>query len=287
MLGTLLALSVVLAFVNGTLDARAAWTDDALVKLYRELPRDEAATSPRLLDAVRHLKLPDEKRPKQFFDAIASYYDDNRGVPFPAKKLDQAIEQTTRSYVSLLRESQTAAGQQQELASVLRVKTWKLLQKLELFSSEMKRQHLSAWSYARFSLPPAADLWDKEHTIASAEGFKKAVCEGSKSKPVLVKFGSTQCADCMLMEYVQTVHTLAEKTKDSMDVYKVWWGPGSSKELDEIRQTEGVKSSPSFVLYRNGMRYPCGYQFPDDAGGGLENCSLEMTTGVSGGSCGS
>jgi hypothetical protein len=55
----------------------------------------------------------------------------------------------------------------------MHVKTWKLLQKLELFSSEMKKQHLSAWSYAKFSLPEAAEWWDKEHTIASAEvGFE-------------------------------------------------------------------------------------------------------------------
>jgi|SRR6267142_630483 len=36
--------------------------------------------------------------------------------------------------------------------------------------------------------------------------------------------------------------------------------------LTDLAKVEGVKSSPYFVVYRNGRRYPCGDAFPDDRG---------------------
>lgn len=262
------------------------WSDDELVSLYQMLPKTSAFDSKNFQTALKKLKLPDEKRPKQFFDAIASYYDNNRGGNFSIQKLDRVIFQVTEAYKAQLKDSQTGHGPEQELAGIIRVKSWKLLQKLQLFKEEMKEKKLMSWAYKSFTLPAANLDWDKNHTITSMSDFQKIVCEGSKSKPVMVKFGSTQCADCMLMEYTQAIYSMAEKNKNQVDVYKIWWGPNLSKEIDELRKKEGALSSPFFAIYRNGQRYHCGYQFPNDAGDGVENCILEKADNKSSGSCG-
>lgn len=259
------------------------WSDDELVNLYH-LSGNEHSSS--FKDAIKKLKMPDEERPTQFFDAIASYYDSNHGGKFPLTKLNTVITGVEKNYLELLKDSQTGKGPQQELASMMRVKSWKLLQKLQLFKLEMKKQKISTWNYKKFSLPQNTEKWNQDHTIASVGDFQKSVCEASKTKPVLVKFGSTQCADCMLMEYTQGIFSMAEANKDAVETYKIWWGPNLAQEMDALRKKEGVKSSPTFAVYRKGLRYDCGYQFPDQLGGGFENCIADKNltrNGVCGG----
>ncbi len=260
------------------------WTDEEIVQLYQLLPKETADSSPLLKRAVADLKFPEEGRPKAFFDAIASYLDSNRGGALSKLKLNRAIEATSEQYIALLKDSESGKGPQQQLATDMRIKSWKLLQKFQLFKAEMKKQKLVSWKYERFPLPPYLDEWEKAHTINSAQEFKKRVCEASQEKPVLVKFGSTQCADCMLMEYTQGMQTFAELNKEKLEVYKIWWGPNLGKEMDELRKREGVKSSPSFFVYRKGVRYRCDYQFPNQLAGGMDKCMAISEPGD--GSCG-
>ena len=118
----------------------------------------------------------------------------------------------------------------------------------------------------------AVEAWDKENTLADGSDFRKRVCEASATAPVVVKFGSTQCADCLLMEFTQGIRVAAEKSGASPHIYKFWWGPNLSQGNDSLRKSEGVTSSPTFIVYRNGRRYPCGFAFLDDKGAGLEEC---------------
>jgi hypothetical protein len=89
---------------------------------------------------------------------------------------------------------------------------------------------------------------------------------------VVVKFGSTQCADCTLMEHTQGVRRAEEKSQGQWSLYKLWWGPNVAPGNDALRQAEGVKSSPTFAVYRDGRRYSCGLAFLDERGAGLESC---------------
>jgi thiol-disulfide isomerase/thioredoxin len=265
----------------------AVFTDDEIVELYNKLPAAERERSVEFKYALSNLKPPEETRPPQFFDAIASYIDGNRGGKLSKAKLDKAITATTEQYLSQLKDSQTGKGAQQDLAAILRVKTWKYLQKLQIFRDEMKAKKLAAWPYKPFPLPPFNEAWEKEHTLSSASEFQKRVCDESKKKPVLVKFGSTQCADCMLMEYTHGLHSFAETHKDTINVYKVWWGPNLPKEIDELRKREGAKSSPTFVMYKNGKRHACAYDFPDQQASGAEIKKCIAIQGDSTGTCGS
>jgi Putative porin len=74
-----------------------------------------------------------------------------------------------------------------------------------------------------------------------------------------------------------------------VDVYKVWFGfrPDASfagrikdpARLDDLAKAEGVRSSPTFVVYRGGRRYTCGGGFPDTVGKDehLEACLAKAT----------
>src|SRR5262249_51324909 len=111
-----------------------------------------------------------------------------------------------------------------------------------------------------------------------ADAFAEKVCRASAERPVLVKFGNTNCTQCMLFELTGSVEAFASlPAHRGVDVYKVWWGfrPDASfsgrlhdpQRLDDLGKAEGVTSSPTFVVYRNGRRYTCGNAFPDASGG--------------------
>ena len=162
------------------------------------------------------------------------------------------------------------------------------MQKLLLLKHDLHERNLKAWSYTPMTPQHAVEAWDDENTLDDAADFRTRVCQASAQKPVVVKFGSTQCADCLLMEYTQGIRLAAEKVKGRAQLYKFWWGPNLPAGNDALRKSEGVDSSPYFVVYRNGRRYPCGFEFLDDKGAGLEAC-LDRTLredAKAAGSCG-
>ena len=97
--------------------------------------------------------------------------------------------------------------------------------------------------------------------------------EASHDKPVLVKFGLTYCAHCLLLEQMGSVPAVAEKYGDAMDVYKLWWNPHDEAmaEITAVAGEQGVTSSPLFILYKDGEIVKSGYGFPDEKGEGLED----------------
>jgi hypothetical protein len=155
-----------------------------------------------------------------------------------------------------------------------------VIQKMTILREEMSRTGGGGrYSYpAMAKAPGGEDPWERDHTLDSLEEFRDKVCKGSEKRRVLVKFGNTNCTQCMLFELTGSVKEFAEhpERKGTVDVYKVWWGlrPDESfagkvrdpQRLDDLVQAEGIKSSPTFVVYRNGRRYPCESAFPDYRG---------------------
>lgn len=250
------------------------WTEDELVAGFHELE-----STHNLEGAVRTPVLPKEPPHTNFLDALAWYAAGASGEPgvLTLKQLHQQIELNADAYIRLLK-SKVQQGKSNDYA---RTRTWKLLQKLTLLQEEMSRPSRNG----RYSYPamrkaaggPGADAWDREHTVRSPEEFAEKVCRASHARPVLVKFGNTNCTQCMLFEIIGSVKELAEDPahKGTIDVYKVWWGyrPDQSfagrirdpERLDALARAEGVRSSPYFIVYRNGRRYPCGDAFPSES----------------------
>ena len=251
------------------------FTDDQLVASYRDLLSGNG-----LQDAVRSPALPKDPPRPGFLDALAWYA---AGAPdrpgtLTAEELDRAIDPNVEAYMRLL----TAKVERGENNDYTRTRTWKLIQKLTLLREGMSH----APNGGRYPYPanrkasedPSGDDWDREHTLQSLAEFGEKVCRASYTRPVLVKFGNTNCTQCMLFEIIGSVKAFAENTaqKGAVDVYKVWWGyrpeagfAGRIRDpqlLNDLVKAEGVSSSPTFIVYRNGRRYPCGDAFPDDRG---------------------
>lgn len=251
------------------------WKDDELTAAYTELK-----ASGGLEPAVRSPALPSGPPSAAFLDALAWH---SAGMPERAGTLtlaglDGATLPHVRSYLKLL----AAKAEKREANDYPRTRTWKLIQKLTMLREEMsKASRGGRYAYPALRKGPAdrrAREWDRGHTLRSAEEFAQKVCRASYARPVLVKYGNTNCTQCMLFELIGSIRALAEspELKGSVDVYKVWWGfaPDSGwagmirqpERLDALAKTEGVASSPFFVVYRNGRRYPCGDAFPDESG---------------------
>jgi len=255
--------------------ATKRWNDDELVASYRDL-----ASGGGLEKAVRTPALPKDPPQAAFLAALAWYA---AGTPLKSgnltiERLDRQIGESVRAYMGLL----AAKAERGEENDYARTRTWKLIQKYTLLRDEMTGPaRKGRYPYAALHKATeggGTDAWDREHTLRSPEEFAAKVCRASFEHPVLVKYGNTNCTQCMLFEIVGSVKDLAESPalKGNVDVYKVWWGyrPDEGfagrirdpERLDALVKAEGVRSSPSFILYRNGRRYPCGDAFPDSHG---------------------
>jgi hypothetical protein len=251
------------------------WTDDQLVASYRDL-----ASGSGLEGAVRSPALPKDPPRPGFLDALAWYAagtPDRPGV-LTLKTLDELLASNVQSYLGFLK----AKVERVEDNDYPRTRTWKVIQKLTLLREEMsqpqRKGRYSFTSSPKASADPSADTWDRKHTLRSYKDFGEKVCRASYTRPILVKFGSTNCTQCMLFEIMGSVKSFAENPehKGTVDVYKVWWGyrpdagfAGRIRNpnlLNGLVKAEEVPSSPYFVIYRNGRRYPCGDAFPDDRG---------------------
>jgi hypothetical protein len=250
------------------------WTDDEIVSSYHDL-----ATNGGLEAAARAPALPKDPPQSGFLDALAWYV---AGTPREAgvltlPPLDEYIQSSVHSYLALLR-AKVEAGESNDYA---RTRTWKLVQKMSLLREEMARSpHDGRYAFPaiRKTAVAGTDPWELEHTLRSEDEFAQKVCRTSYERPVIVKFGNTNCTQCMLFEIIGSVKAFAESSahRSSVAVYKVWWGyrpdagfagriPDPAR-LDALVKAEEVRSSPFFVVYRNGRRYPCGDAFPDDSG---------------------
>lgn len=259
------------------------WTDDQLVASYRDL-----AAGGGLEGAVRSPALPKDPPRPGFLEALAWYAagtPDRPGV-LTLKTLDERLGANVQSYLGLLK-AKVERGEDNDYP---RTRTWKVIQKLTLLREEMSQpQRKGRYPFTasrKSSEDPTADAWDREHTLRSQDDFGEKVCRASFARPILVKFGNTNCTQCMLFEIIGSVKAFAESPehKGAVDVYKVWWGNRPDEGfagrirnpdlLNDLTKAEGVQSSPYFVIYRNGRRYPCGDAFPDDSGRDerLESC---------------
>lgn len=250
------------------------WTDAELLAAYQELTR-----TGELDRAIRTPSRPEEPPQSTFLEALAWFAarTPERSGTLTLAELDSFIDTQVSAYRELLK----AKAEQDAPNDYPRTRTWKVIQKLMLLRDEMQRPaHDGRYRYA--ALPRASsadDPWEQSHTLRSPEEFADKVCRGSAQRPVLVKFGNTNCTQCMLFELTGAVKNYADRAgrRGQVDVYKVWWGfaPDSSfagrirnpERLNELARAEGVESSPYFIVYRDGRRYPCGDAFPDPEGG--------------------
>ncbi|MET0556350.1 MAG: putative porin [Vicinamibacteria bacterium] len=274
MKGTSIVLCAALAVASVAQAASGAeperFNDDKLVASYRDL-----AASGGLDTAIRNPTLPSDAPEPAFLEALAWFAAGTPGVAgsLTLEQLDAFAGTQAQSYRKLL-EAKVVRGEENDYP---RTSTWKVIQKLTLLRNEMSTP-ARAGRYAFAAMPRATaadDPWDQAHTLDTPAEFADKVCKASR--PVLVKFGNTNCTQCMLFELIGSVKAFAENpAHQDVDVYKVWFGfrPDASfaariKEparLDDLARAEGVRSSPTFVVYRNGRRYPCGGAFPDPSG---------------------
>jgi hypothetical protein len=259
------------------------WNDDQLVAAYGDL-----ASKGGLEAAVRSPSLPKDPLQPRFLEALAWYAAGSPGKPgeLTLERLDGQIQDNVHSYLGLLK-AKVERGENNDYA---RTRTWKLIQKYTVLRDEMsKPARKGRYAYpalAKEGGGPEVDTWDQAHTLRSPDEFAEKVCKASHDRPVLVKFGNTNCSECMLFEILGSVRAIADNAahKGSVDVYKVWWGyqPDESftgrirdpERLNDLVKAEGVTSSPFFMVYRDGRATPCGDAFPDDHGSDerIESC---------------
>jgi len=249
------------------------WTDKELVASYHELEAQG-----ELEAAVRAPVLPGSPPQPAFLDALAWFAAGTPASPgtLTSEGLDEFLQSQAQDYARLLR----AKVEDNDPNEYARTRTWKVIQPLTLLQDEMSRpDRAGRYAFPAISQTPSGDdPWEQEHTLGSIEEFKDKVCRASYQRPVLVKFGNTNCTQCMLFEMTGSVKEFAEAPAHlgAVDVYKVWWGlqPDASfagkirdpKRLDDLASAEGVVSSPTFLIYRNGRLYPCDGVFIDHRG---------------------
>ena len=267
-------------------DAERRWNDAELVASYAELKSVGTLT-----DAILRPSLPSEPPQTEFLDALAWFAAGTPEDPgsLTLAQLDAFLNGQVQVYRHLL-EAKVERGAENDYP---RTRTWKVIQKLTMLRNEMAtaRRGGSFEFPATARVAAAEDPWEREHTLGSPEEFDVKVCQASFVRPVLVKFGNTNCTQCMLFEMIGSIKELAENPsyRGKVDVYKVWWGmrPDDSfagklrdpERLDELAKAEGIRSSPYFVVYRNGRRYACGDAFPDARGADekLDACLLDQS----------
>jgi hypothetical protein len=249
------------------------WTDADLVAAYKDLSSQGGLDA-----AIRKPTRPKDPPQPAFLAALAWFaaQTPEQSGTLTLAQLDEFLDTQVSAYRDLL----TAKAVRGESNDYPRTRTWKVIQKLTLLREEMLRPpNNGRYSFVRMPrASSAADSWEQAHTLTSVEAFTEKVCKGSATKPVLVKFGNTNCTQCMLFELTGAVKRYAESGNHagSVDVYKVWWGfkPDGSfagrirdpQRLDDLAKAEGVQSSPYFIAYRNGRQYRCGDAFPGTDG---------------------
>ena len=215
----------------------------------------------------------DDKDPK-FLEVLSWYVDKSTSGRGDGRlSLDEIQEQLGKYGQQYL---QLSMDPEQGVA---RMQAWKFIQKLRILESAINdRVAQGEGPYYPYSARDMMAIdkntpFNATNTLESRADFNQKVIEASYDKPVLVKFGLTYCAHCLLLEQLGSVPAVAEKYEDQMDVFKLWWNPQDPAyaELNALASENGVRSSPIFILYKDGEIVKHGYGFPDENGEGLED----------------
>ena len=257
--------------------ATDGWTD-AELKTYinRILEQSEPREhlSP-LWAAVLNPKMPDEEHQDQkFYEVLSWYIDKSTSGPGDGRLSLREVEEQLAVYG----QKYLATSQDPE-QQVSRLQNWKFIQKLRLLQKEIQTRVAQGegpyypYSPRDMMTIDGAEAWNAEHTLNTRADFNKDVLEASYTRPVLVKYGLTYCAHCLLLEQLGSVPALAKKYEEDLDVKKLWWNPHDPQmaEITRVAGEQGVTSSPYFILYKDGEAVKNGYGFPDETGAGLED----------------
>lgn len=251
------------------------FTDDELAVLFDALitaPNPSTHVQP-FIKAVNTPFIPENAHAGDRFYKALSWYNDttkgDRNGEFTIPELDKAFQAEVQKYLTITQQKGDA-GQ--------RIASWKMIQKLGLLKIEIQARGERGEGFFYPYQPRVMheidhnNPWNAAHTIDSDDEFQRDVIEASYTKPVLVKFGLTYCVHCLLLENLGSVPAVEKRYGDSIDVHKLWWNPKSEDytELNNVAKREGVKSSPYFILYKDGKKINEGYAFPDHNGEGME-----------------
>ena len=257
--------------------AKDGWTDGELKNYVSDIiaTGDVQPHLNRLWNAVLTPSMPAHaERDEKFFEVLAWYIDKSTSGAGDGKLTMTEVQESLNKYGQQYLGLSGQSGQ-----DVQRIQSWKFIQKLRILEKEITaRAERGEGAYYPYS--PRAMMtidsntdFNRENTIRTRADFEARVKEASYTKPVLVKFGLTYCAHCLLLEQLGSVPAVAERYADEMDVYKLWWNPHDAdySDLNTIAGEEGVTSSPIFILYQDGEIVKKGYAFPDENGGGVED----------------
>ncbi|MEE2960641.1 MAG: thioredoxin family protein [Myxococcota bacterium] len=262
-------------------EKRAAWSvdgfnDGELQNYFRGIigSNDPQSHVGGWVSAILNPTLPKENHDGQkFFEVLAWYVDKSTQGRGDGKLTGEEVQEMKQQYMYEYHEM-TQGGTD----DVARMQKWKFIQKLtmleKVIENRASRGEGAYYPYsARAMMTIGASDFNRTNTIDTRTEFNERVIEASYDKPVLVKFGLTYCAHCLLLEQLGSVPAVAEKYADAMDVYKLWWNPHDEAmaEITAVAGEQGVTSSPLFILYKDGEIVKSGYGFPDENGEGLED----------------
>ncbi|RLA62717.1 MAG: hypothetical protein DRQ88_07045 [Epsilonproteobacteria bacterium] len=251
------------------------FNDSELVTLFNallETPNPKTHVN-SFIKAVNTPFLPENAHTGDRFYKALSWYNDttkgNRDGKFNLDELSSAFQAEVQKYLTITQSRTNIEA---------RIAAWKMIQKLGLLKNQIEARGERGEGYFYPYTPKKMfeidhnNPWNAAHTIDSDVEFRRDVIDASFTKPVLVKFGLTYCVHCLLLENLGSVPAVEKRYRDSIDVHKLWWNPKSEdySELNNIAKREGVKSSPYFILYKDGKKINEGYAFPDDQGEGME-----------------
>ena len=251
----------------------SGWNDEKIMDFINQAYQQGSLNvyTSKVWQAVLNPHLPNDGHTgDRFFEALAWYTDKtvlNSGDgALTLSELRYAKNKQAEKYFSLIGSANSTDERRQ---------TWKHIQKLSLLEREIQAQGETYYPYdaAKMMQINHNNAWNAAHTIDSAAEFDAKVRQASYDKPVLVKYGLTYCMHCLLLEQLDSVHAVADKYGDDLDVYKVWWNPNdpAMAEISNLTTNEGVTSSPYFMVYKDGQVVREGYAFPDEKGNGVEH----------------
>jgi hypothetical protein len=261
------------ASLNGLYQTLAAggWNDDKLVQFIEEAKQQGKVQqfSNEIWDAVLTPEFnPNGHAGARFYEALAWYTDKTLGTAdgrISLAEIQAAKNAKAQEYFSHYGDPSKADARRQ---------TWKWLQKLSMLDHQIRSSGATGYDYDAQAMGSVnhSSAWNQANTIDSRAEFNSDVIQASFNKPVLVKYGLTYCMHCLLLEQLDSVHAVANRHANDIDVKKVWWNPHDPAfaELNAIAGEQGVTSSPFFVLYDQGQPVSAGYAFPDENGDGMD-----------------
>jgi hypothetical protein len=251
---------------------QGGWTDDTIMQ-YINAAQQGGELQARVSEIVNAVMSPEvpagADAGDKFLEALAWYIDKtvlgSGDGQMSRAEIQAAVQHYTQEYLNNALNPDAADTRRQ---------SWKMIQKLRILEKEIDGAGASAYPYdaSRLSRVNTNNAWNQAHTVESFADFQENVINASYEKPILVKYGLTYCAHCLLLEHLDSVKAVADKYGSNIDVQKVWWNPNDATyaEPNAIASSQGVSSSPHFVVYKDGQPVSQGYAFPDEEGNGVE-----------------